>query len=62
MKFEIDTTELTKDERNELAKYLFKCGYGIKLVKARDGSKIRYIIVKFRITNICTYCESAKCQ
>ena len=45
MKFEIDTTELTKDERNEIAKYLFKCGYGIKLVKARDGSKIKYIIV-----------------
>ena len=45
MKFEIDTTELTKDERNELAKYLFKCGYGIRLIKARDGSKIRYIIV-----------------
>ena len=45
MKFEIDTTELTKDERNELAKYLFKCGYGIRLIKPRDGSKIRYIIV-----------------
>lgn len=46
MKFEIDTTELTRDERNELAKTLFKCGYGIRLVKRRDGSsKIRYIIV-----------------
>lgn len=45
MKFEIDTTELSKDERNELTKMLFKCGYGIKLVKAKDGSKIKYIIV-----------------
>ena len=45
MKFEIDTTELNRDERNELAKYLFKCGYGIKLVKTRDGSKVKYIIV-----------------
>ena len=45
MKFEIDTTELNKDERNELAKTLFKCGYGIRLVKRRDGSKIRYLIV-----------------
>ena len=44
MKFEIDTTELVKDERNELAKYLFKCGYGIKLVKVRDGSKVKYIV------------------
>ena len=35
MKFEIDTTELNKDERNELAKMLFKCGYAIKLVKCR---------------------------
>ena len=45
MKFEIDTTELNKDERNELAKMLFKCGYAIKLIKSRDGSKIKYIIV-----------------
>ena len=45
MKFEIDTTELNKDERNDLAKALFKCGYGIRLVKKRDGSKIKYIIV-----------------
>lgn len=45
MKFEIDSTELTRDERNELAKMLFKCGYGIRLVKRRDGSKIKYIIV-----------------
>lgn len=45
MRFEIDTTELNKDERNELAKMLFKCGYGIRLVKSRDGSKIKYIIV-----------------
>jgi len=48
MKFEIDTTELNKDERNELAKTLFKCGYGIKLVKIKDGSKIKYIIVARR--------------
>lgn len=45
MKFEIDTTELNKDERNELAKSLFKCGYAIRLDKRRDGSKIKYIIV-----------------
>ena len=45
MKFEIDTTELNKDERNELAKTLFKCGYAIRLVRRKDGSKIRYFIV-----------------
>jgi hypothetical protein len=45
MKFEIDTTELNKDERNDLARTLFKCGYAIKLVKRRDGTKIKYIIV-----------------
>ena len=45
MKFEIDTTELNKDERNELAKMLFKCGYAIRLVKQKTGSKITYIIV-----------------
>jgi hypothetical protein len=45
MKFEIDTTELNKDERNELAKTLFKCGYAIRLVRRKDGSKIKYIIV-----------------
>jgi hypothetical protein len=45
MRFEIDTTELSRDERNELAKMLFKCGYGIRLVKTREGSKIKYIIV-----------------
>ena len=45
MKFEIDTTDLNKDERNELAKMLFKCGYGIRPVKTKDGSKIKYIIV-----------------
>ena len=45
MKFEIDSTELNKDERNELAKFLFKCGYAIRLIKIKDGSKIKYIIV-----------------
>jgi hypothetical protein len=45
MRFEIDTTELSKDERNERAKMFFKSGYGIRLVKAKDGSKIKYIIV-----------------
>ena len=45
IKFEIDTTDLSKDERNELAKMLFKCGYGIRLVKTREGSKIKYFIV-----------------
>ena len=44
MKFEIDTTELSRDERNDLAKMLFKCGYAIRLAKRRDGSKIKYII------------------
>lgn len=39
MRFEIDTTELNREERNELAKMLFKCGYGIKLVKTKEGSK-----------------------
>lgn len=53
MRFEIDTTELNRDERNELAKTLFKSGYGIRLVKTRDGSKIKYIIVceKGGVTN-----------
>ena len=45
MKFDIDTTELNKEERNELAKTLFKCGYAIRLVKRKEGSKIIYIIV-----------------
>ena len=45
MKFEIDTTELGKDERNELAKILFKCGYGIRLVKSKEGSRMKYNIV-----------------
>ena len=45
MKFEIDTTELNKDERSDLSKTLFKCGYGIRLVKKKDGSKIKYIII-----------------
>ena len=45
VKFEIDATELSKDERNELAKTLFKCGYAIRPDKRRDGSKIKYIIV-----------------
>ena len=45
VKFEIDTTELSRDERNELAKMLFKCGYAIRLDKRREGSKIKYVIV-----------------
>lgn len=45
MKFEIDTTELNKDDRNELAKTLFKCGYGVRLVKKKGEGKIKYIIV-----------------
>lgn len=45
MKLEIDTTELNKDERNELAKMLFKCGYAIRLVKRKGGRKIKYVIV-----------------
>lgn len=45
MKFEIDTTELNKEERYDLARTLFKCGYGVNLLKKRDGSRIVYIIV-----------------
>ena len=45
MKFTIDTTALNTDERNELAKLLFKGGYAIRLVKEKEGNKIRYFIV-----------------
>ena len=45
MEFKIDTTELNKDERNELAKFLFKCGYYIGLEKIKTGQKTQYIIV-----------------
>ena len=45
MEFKIDMTELNKDERNELAKFLFKCGYSIRLDKIKTGQKIQYIIV-----------------
>lgn len=45
MEFKIDTTELNKDERNELAKFLFKCGYSIRLEKSKAGQKMQYIIV-----------------
>ena len=45
MKFEVDTTELNKEERYELAKTLIKCGYAVRLVKVKDGSKIRQTII-----------------
>ena len=44
MKFEIDTTELNKEKRTSLAMLLFESGYSVKLVKTKDGSKIKYII------------------
>lgn len=45
MKFEINITELTKDERNEFAKLLFKSGYAVRLAKRKDGQKILYFII-----------------
>lgn len=42
----IDVTELSKDERNEMAKMLFKSGYAVKLAKEKvTANKIRYYIV-----------------
>lgn len=45
MKFEIDATKLTNKKRTSIAMLLFESGYSVKLVKATDGSKIKYIIV-----------------
>ena len=50
MKFEIDTTAINTDARDEMAKLLFKCGYAVRLVKRKIENKIHYIIV----------CEGAK--
>ena len=42
----IDVTELSKDERNEMAKMLFKAGYAIRLVKEKvTPNKIKYFIL-----------------
>lgn len=42
----IDVTALKDDERNELAKMLFKCGYGVRLEKDRiNGNRYKYTIV-----------------
>jgi hypothetical protein len=42
----IDVTALKDEERNELAKMLFKCGYGIRLTKERiTQNRYKYIIV-----------------
>ena len=46
MQIRIDVTELTKDERNEIAKMLFKCGYGVRMVKEKPTpNKLKYFIV-----------------
>lgn len=45
-KLKIDVTELGKEERNEFAKMLFKCGYAIKPVKEKPtANKIKHYIV-----------------
>jgi hypothetical protein len=42
----IDVTALKDEERNELAKMLFKCGYGIRLTKEKISNNMyRYLIV-----------------
>ena len=42
----IDVTDVEKNERNELAKMLFKCGYGIRLTKERiTQNRYKYILV-----------------
>lgn len=42
----IDVTALKDEERNELAKMLFKCGYGVRLTKEKvNNNKYKYIIV-----------------
>lgn len=42
----IDVTTLKEDKRNELAKTLFECGYGVRLEKDRiNGNRYKYIIV-----------------
>lgn len=43
--FRINTTALNSDERNEMAKMLFKCGYAIRLEKEKSDGKIKYFIV-----------------
>lgn len=46
MTLKIDVTELGKEERNEMAKLLFKCGYGVKLAKEKPSpNKLKYFIV-----------------
>lgn len=42
----IDVTELSKDERNEMAKMLFKAGYAIRMLKEKPTpNKLKYFIV-----------------
>ena len=42
----IDVSDLTKDERNEMAKMLFKSGYAVRLSKEKvTANKIKYYIV-----------------
>ena len=46
MQIKIDVTELGKEERNEMAKMLFKCGYAIRMVKEKPTpSKVKFYIV-----------------
>lgn len=46
MAIKIDVTELSKDDRNDIAKMLFKCGYGVRLVKEKPATnKLKYYIV-----------------
>ena len=51
-KTKIDVSALKEDERCEIARLLFKCGYGVKLVKERPGNKLRYIILCEREGNV----------
>lgn len=42
----IDVSDLTKDERNEMAKMLFKCGYAVRLSKEKvTANKLKYYII-----------------
>lgn len=44
METRIDTSKLNTEERNELAKMLFKCEYSIRLVKEKDNGKVKQYI------------------
>lgn len=45
MKHEIEVTALKAEEKAELVKLLFKCGYRVALKKEKVGSKNRQYIV-----------------